>query len=59
MCYPCMKEEHKQYMLELNVATFPWRRAVNLYHEGFTVPFIADVLKSDVLTVAYWIEEYA
>lgn len=58
MCYPCMKEQHTQFMDELNNVSLP-KRAVILYHEGFIVPFIADVIKADVLSVAYWIEEYA
>lgn len=34
-------------------------RVVELYHEGFTVPFIADVLGIDPLLTAYIIEDYA
>jgi hypothetical protein len=53
-----MKEQHLQFMDELNNVSLP-KRAVTLYHEGFTVPEIRNIIGVDALTIAYWIEEYA
>lgn len=43
MCYPCMKDEHAQYMLELRNA-YASKRIVTLYHEGFTAAQISEII---------------
>lgn len=57
MCTQCLREK-ATFFFSLSFM-MPECRAVTLYHEGFTVPQISEIIKYDPLTVAYWIEEYA
>lgn len=59
MCMTCIKDEATFYERIGRNAVFSWRRAVVLYHEGFTVSAVSEIIGFDPLTVAYWIEEYA
>lgn len=58
MCYQCMKEEHTQYMLELN-SVYDANKVITFYHEGFTAPQIVDIVKRPIDYVTKIIEERA
>lgn len=58
MCGTCF-DEAVQFRRETIDAQRQTVRVVNLYYEGFTLPFIVEVTGYHPLLVAYIIEDYA
>lgn len=56
MCFKCRTEHTRE---NLRTSYSLENRVCALYHEGFTVSLIAEVLYINPLTVAYIVEEYA